>query len=365
MEIDSESFLEIMKKNFNLKTVKTELGEGIKIDCYSAFIYSTITGSGYLENSVFPFTPKGLLKIFYNAFNYNFITGIFDNTSLKYTPYNLYLSRRYLFEGEKVIIPVEFNSEIELQRKLEYFIEKKGNEKNNYLIQRIELSKKGNGMEPFLEYLCSEYFRKEGYLVETQIPLSYRDGTPDFGGYRIFKFQEYLHNTNLPLSNIHIIELAMLRLRLIMEEKNNRKISSDFFIIGEAKTSTLEMKEQLKKYMGTKIFNEGYQISPGNLKSYPHFGSLEIDKNYKIIVKEPEIINNNIDKNLQKEYSLWLSNYLKYYLISNLTNDEFNEFYVEKNKSIISGKEDLISFINNLEYDEIIKKIKEICYGSV
>jgi len=99
MEIDAKVYLKIMKKNFNVEIVQTELGKGIEMNCYSAFIYSAITGSGYLENPTFPFSPKGLMKLFYNAFNYNLVTGIFDNTNLKYTPYNLYLSRKYLFEG--------------------------------------------------------------------------------------------------------------------------------------------------------------------------------------------------------------------------------------------------------------------------
>ena len=60
------------------------------------------------------------------------------------------------------------------------------------------------------------------------------------------------------------------------------------------------------------------------------------------------------------EYSAkWLLNYLKYYLIANLTNDEFIEFYNERKKEKISGIKDIIDFINGLTYEDILTKIKE------
>ena len=94
MEIDAKKFIQIMSSNFDLEIVETKIGKGIKMDCFRAFIYSTVTGSGYLDNPVFPFTPKGLMKLFYNAFDYKFVTGIFDNTSLKNTPYLLSKAKR-------------------------------------------------------------------------------------------------------------------------------------------------------------------------------------------------------------------------------------------------------------------------------
>ena len=47
-----------------------------------------------------------MMKLFYNAFNYKFVTGIFENTTLNNTPYKLSLIKPYLFKGDKFIIPI-------------------------------------------------------------------------------------------------------------------------------------------------------------------------------------------------------------------------------------------------------------------
>src|SRR3989344_8998704 len=122
MEINSKEFIQIMGKNFGYNIIVTKLGRGVVVDPFTAFIYSTVTGAGYLDDPLYQFTPKGLMKLFYNALDYKFVTGIFDNTTLKNTPYIIAQSKTYLFEGDKVIIPVEFESEIELQKKLKKFV---------------------------------------------------------------------------------------------------------------------------------------------------------------------------------------------------------------------------------------------------
>ena len=360
MEIYADSFLKIMRKNFDYKSVKTELGEGIRMDPYSAFIYSAVTGARYLDNPDFPFTPKGRMRLFYNALDYNFVTGLFDNTSLYYTPYNISRSKPYLFKEDKIIIPIEFERDIDLIKISEDFIDSHRLDSTNYLIQRIEISKNGNGMEPFLEYLCSEFFKKEGYIVETQIPLSHKDGTPDFGGYFLIKFRKFIENFGLPLQNIHLLELAMIRIRI----KSNYLLDSktllfdDRFVVGEAKPNNASMKLQLIKYLKTGFFNEGYQLSPTNNKLSPFLGSLFIDSEYNVIVKKPTEENKFQLRDHQQKYSIWLLNYIKYYLISNLTNDEFNDFFIKNKKRKISSKHDIIDFINNLTYEDILNEIR-------
>ncbi|PIN88941.1 hypothetical protein COU57_06835 [Candidatus Pacearchaeota archaeon CG10_big_fil_rev_8_21_14_0_10_32_14] len=354
MEIDSKKFLEIMQENFSLPIVKTSLGEGIKMDCLGAFIFSSVTGAGYLDNPAYPFTPKGLLKLFYNALDYKFVTGLFDNTTIKNTPYNLSLGKKFIFESDKIIIPVEFNSERELQAKLKKFFSEVSNP-TDYIIQRIELSKKGNGMEPFMEYLICETMKKENYIVESQIPLSHREGSPDFGGYKI----KSLINSNISLNKIHLIELSMIRLGVKRNKLQGEKCSS--FIVGEAKTSTTEMLKQLNKYLNTKFFDEGFEIHPSkNVASKDYLNLFTIDSNNKILLIRRKSKIKLFDEKRQKEYEDWLSNYVKYYLIANLTNDEFDRFYQDYNHKQISSINDIVKFVNNLTYEEIFKKIREV-----
>ena len=252
MEIYKNEFFNIFKKNFSYEIVDTPLGIGVKMDCYNAFLYSVVTGAGYFDNPVLPYTPKGLLKIFYNAFNYNFVTGIFDNTTLKNTPLNLSLSKSYIFNGDKYIIPIEFEKDIELH---EYLDEKfdelisKNIRTTDFLIQRIETSKYGNGMEPFMEYLAAESFKQKGYIVENQIPLAHSLGSPDFGGYKIKECFDFLNDFNLFQSGFHIIELSLLRIKTNNYNHNFEKVKpfEQNAIVGEAKTATKRMVTQLKK----------------------------------------------------------------------------------------------------------------------
>src|SRR3989338_8041175 len=104
MEINSKEFIQIMGKNFGYNIIVTKLGRGVVVDPFTAFIYSTVTGAGYLDDPLYQFTPKGLMKLFYNALDYKFVTGIFDNTTLKNTPY-LISQAKYSINGS---IPFPF-----------------------------------------------------------------------------------------------------------------------------------------------------------------------------------------------------------------------------------------------------------------
>jgi len=231
MEIGAKEFIKIMNKNFGFKIVKTKAGKGIQMDPFSAFTFSLVTGSGYLDNPIYPFTPKGLMKVFYNALDYKVVTGLFDNSTLKNTPYLLSKAKKFIFNSEKIIIPVEFRSDVELKDKLKKFVAEIDDEPTKYIIQRVEKSKKGNGMEPFMEYLACEVMRHNNFIVETQIPLSHSTGSPDFGGYKLELF------SNIPLNQIHLIELAFIRLGKSITK--NKKQNENKLIVGEAKTSRL------------------------------------------------------------------------------------------------------------------------------
>lgn len=360
VEIDNNNFFEIFRQNFNFEIVETCVGIAIKMDSYNAFLYCNITGAGYFDNPVLPFTPKGMMKLFYNAFNYKFVTGIFENTTLNNTPYKLSQIKPYLFKGDKFIIPVEFNTEIELQRKLKQYRNEliaQNIPTTDFIIQRIEKSKKGNGMEPFMEYLTCETFKKYGYVVENQIPLAHSIGSPDFGGYKTKEYIDFVSKYNcLPLG-FHIIELAMLRLFKGRKCHINATELSNDAVVGEAKTSTNKMTEQLLKYLNTSLFSEGYEIHPFKLSpNQRFFGLVTLDDDFKIKLIKPGIKYTEYANILSKEdYFSWLNNYLKYYLIANLTNDELNEFYHSKVGDKIGTPEDIINFVNGCSFEEIYR----------
>ncbi|MFH2026783.1 MAG: hypothetical protein ABIK30_13380 [bacterium] len=351
MEINSTVLVDILNKNFGYPIVNTQIGYGVIVDCRTAFLYSIVTGAGYLDNPLYPFTAKGLMKVFYTAIDYKFVTGLFDNTTLKNTPYILSKAKPYLFSGDKIILPVEFKTEIELQDKLKQFSQKEA-KPTDYLIQRIECSKQGNGMEPFMEYLACEIMKREGYIVENQIPLNHSTGSPDFGGYSLSKEIPPFFNS------IHLVELSLIRLGFEIDKSTTG--TKMWTVVGEAKTGTMEMKKQLDKYLATHLFDEGFEIHPSKKRpSSNYVGLITIDDQLKIKVvlrKEQK----KLSDERQQDYFEWLRNYIKYYLIANLTNDEFGDFYRRKMDAPISSKESIVAFVNGLSFEEILAKISKV-----
>ena len=365
MELDRESILKIFQNNFNYQIVDTLIGKAIKMNWYDAFLYCNVTGAGYLDNPVMPFTPKSMMKILCNAFEYNFVTGIFENTNLKNTPINMKKTKPYLFEGDKYILLEEFNKEIELSERLYKYIStlKENNcRPTDYIIQRIETSKKGNGMESFMEYIACEIYKSRGYIVENQIALTHDVGSPDFAGYFIKEIADCMQVNGLLNPGFHIIELALLRLNNVYTDSNTKKLElerNNSVVVGEAKTSTNIMKKQLEKYTNTGLFEYGIELHPDKKNSSKEeFGLITFDSNYRILVNEPkskeEIYNPKYKK---EEYYKWLTNYMKLYLIANLDNEEFNNFYIKKMKKKINSTGDIIELIKECSIEELVKVV--------
>ena len=353
MELNEKSIYKIFEKNFSFPIVDTIIGKAIKMDPISAFLFSNVTGAGYLDNSTYPFTPKGVMKILRQAFKYNIVTGIFDGQNLFYSPTELISKKDYLFKNEKYVVLIECNSEQEFREETQkYFDILKHNkiETADYIIFRIEAWKNGNGMECFLEYLACEYFRKKGYIVENQIPLVHAVGTPDFGGFK----------TNDSNHGFHLIELSMLRITKNLDLLNHLKVTH--VIVGEAKTSTTIMASQLEKYLKTGVFYKGYEMHPEKrLATKDCFGLLNINDSYLVHVQEPATAYNNCGKNLfdYDEYLSWYENNLKFYILANLTNEELKQFIEEKSPRGKYNQKKIVAVVLLTPINEIIKFVKE------
>jgi hypothetical protein len=354
-EINKQAIINIFKENFDFEIVETALGDkAIKIPTRDAYIFSSVTGASYLDNAIYPFSPKALQKLFYNAFLYNFVTGIFDNTSLKHTPYLLSKAKPFLVSGEyKYIVPIEFDDEQFLQEKQQEYLALENH--TDHIVLRIETSKNGNGMEPFLEYLAGEYFKKRGFIVENQIPLAHSLGSPDFAGYGLSKAKKTLSSLGFG-NGFHIIELALFR--TLPPSLPNENISASELIVGEAKATNVNMTRQLTKYLDTGLFDYGFEIQP--YKEEPNqssFGLFSLDGNHKFKFLPPTSHHKYKEKYSRDEYIEWLYNYLKFYLIANLSNDEFNKYYFDKVGEKISSQEDIAIFVESLTFESIVEQI--------
>jgi len=361
MRLDKDNVLKILNRNFGFKIVNNSIaGDVIKLSAPDAYLYSSITGHPYLCNLTGGFSPNGLMQVFNQANSYNMVSGMFDRTGrFKYTP--LLMSKEYPFitEAEKFIVPLEYSKHSEYETKRKILFEKlknNGFDPANFIICTIKKSTSGYGMEPFCEYVTSEYFRRRGYLTETQIPFYYNGGTPDFAAYDFPEVLDILRKNGLIPLGATLIELSTFRLFRNKKSKLQESKETEA-LVGEAKTSSREAIKQIRKYLGKKIFNRAYEIIPHKDKPEVICGLITFNDYGDVVVyeaKEAPLVN----KKVQTDYFEWLGNYIKYFLLANLDNSEFDKFYEGKTgREFPTGTESLISFVNNLKYEEIIKEI--------
>lgn len=357
-DLTPKDILAIFKENGLFSVEKTPIGECIKMPALDAFIFGDITGSAYIDNPVFPYTTKGLLKIYYNTMDYNRVSGVFEANKLCYTPRKLSGERPFLFDSEyKYIIPISFNTESELQNKLDY-IYNSVDRPTDYMVMRIEASKKGGGLESFMEYIACLVFRNNGFIVENQVPLSHSTGSPDFSAVKLDSISSELRS--IIQTGFYTLELSLLWLKkayIYHDSLDDEKLNgiSNKIIVGEAKTSTTIMESQIKKYLRTGLFNSAYELHPNKTNpSNSSFGLIHFTNDHQIKVEEADALANYSDSN-QKGYKEWLKNYIKTYLFINLDESEIEAMMAAK--GLKYGQNDISDFVNNLTYQEIIERI--------
>jgi hypothetical protein len=349
--IHSNDIVEILNTSFGFEIIETQIGLGVISNPYDAFIFSSITGAGYLENKIFPFTPKGQMKVFQNVFENKFVTGLLENFSFRYSPYYLNTSREYLFKGSKIIVPVEFENEQELRVKLDLLTESNN---SDYIILRLETYKKGFGLEPFMEYLACRFFNNLGYITENQIPLFPTVGSPDFGGFKNYTGFE-LSGLELFNKGFNILELSLIRLFNLIE---SQQIFNDkpHIIVGEAKTSTTNINKQIQKYIETELFNESIEIFPFYQSSSSN-SSFYIDSNHKLRYEKKSIL--KVDFAKQNSYLDWMKNYFKYYILSNYSNDEFRLYFKSVTGLEYNENKLMTDFIEQISISSLIGDLKK------
>lgn len=351
MELDAKTLLKIFSAELGCEIAETCVGKAVKMSAVDAYLFANVTGASYLSNPIYPFTPKGTTKMLREAFRYHFVTGMFDNGRLAYAPSAIRAKHAYLFEGDKFILLEELQNEEAYRAAVSEYISKIstcGSDPCNFLVYRIEVSKKGNGMEPFLEYLACEHFKREGYIVENQIPLTHAVGSPDFGGYKLQNARR----------GFHLIELAMMRITGNYALADD--LSIDRLIVGEAKTSTTMMAGQLAKYLNTTIFSKGYEMHPSKREpSFPYYGLFHIGNDYRVNCMEPSAPYQAVgDHPFDVEaYLHWYGNYLKLYIAANLTDDE-RKTMVERRFGKYS-LEKLVAAVDAMTVKEIMQTVKE------
>jgi len=359
MSLSQKDILEVFKQNFLYEVVGTPFGEAVKMPAYDAFIFSNVTGAGYLNDPLYPFSPNGLLKVLNKALNHSFVNGLFENFAPKNTPWMLSQTKSFLFDTpHKFIVPIEYTSKQTLTDRLEH-ISTEVTAPTDYLIFGIDTSKRGNGMEPFLEYLACQHYSKAGYIVETQVPIAHDVGSPDFAGYRIPGLAQ-----SLPAhlqKGCHLIELAMLRVSLDRHVAHACVRGATHMIVGEAKCFPGQATGQLDKYTATGFYDEGLEIYPARGTAQTSYGVLNLAEDYSLQFAAPTKPL-TVDADKQQAYAGWLGDYMKFYLLANLDGREFNELAQQVIGAPVADAGSMIRFIQIVSVETLVEKSR---HGSV
>jgi hypothetical protein len=364
MNIDAENILKILNTNFDFKIIEDDVvGNVIEMEPAEAYYYSVIVGSPYLNNPDLPFDPKGKQTVFIHALSYTLVTSFFyiDENGFPYpwnTPKEHAEKYPFITTGKKWILPlnIKFSHKLEHRKKIFDSLLEAGKNPYDYLLTEVRLDTEGYGLEPFLEYVVSNYYRKNGYISETQIPLFYGKGTPDVGSFKIPILMSTLRKNGLVNKGAFLIELASLSTFKPKLSRSNYTEGDLDIIVGEAKLKSIDAQNQITKYVSTGLFSKAYEIIPDK-KTPTKFGLITFDKDGRLQIINP-LIHRNINKSAQDEYIKWFSNYIKYYLLGNLTRTEFMETLQSLAGSEKVSAEKMIQVVNSQSLDNIIKVIK-------
>jgi hypothetical protein len=360
-EICATRVLEIFK-NLGFELIDTSVGTAIVFEPHNAFIFSVVTGTSYLDNNDFPFTAKGLTKLFNYVFASEPIWGLIDGKHMGFTPRNISLNRPYVFDGPKYILPLDIRTEEDSHQ----WISRSRTalkDPENYMLFRVETWKSGNGMEPLLEYIACHIFRQCGYLVETQVPLTATSGSPDFVAISNTSLMQGISDfLGCQIGGLHIVELAMLfqskKKDFFWPNPSSRNLTSTATsVVGEAKVGGVNPKSQLDKYFLTNFYSHQFAL----LDRHPVDQDLEQsylyvsdDNDIKFIevtsAKASRFKTNEFDR-----YYKWYQHCAKCYLLANMSEDQL----MGLNRKIVAGVhgspvESMMQLARDLEIGEIL-----------
>jgi len=326
-----------------------------------AYMYSAITGSQYLSDHdpALHFSPKGLQSVFSLYHSKELSTGLFicNNEDIKFhhTTLNIVQEWPFIKLEDKYVIPLEVTSSTELSAKQSLYrkLIEAGKKPSNYLVTLIRTDTLSGGMEPFLEYVVCRYFKESGYITENQIPLRYGIGTPDVGAFHMPEILTKLRDRGYADPGAFLLELASLSVFGKSSHKVRQKNLNEDLVVGEAKPPTMsaQTERQLDKYSSIGLFDRYYRILPSPVRNLSKYGLITFNEIGKITVLEGRITF-PINRIERRRYITWSENYLKYYLLSNLSWPDFCKILDQKGLKLT--KKSVINAVNRLEFDKVL-----------
>jgi hypothetical protein len=346
-KINNQHFFDIFRENFNFESADIEGRACLKMCAYEAFVFSTISGAQYLDSVVFPFTSRGLMKVFHSHKNLRMVTGLWSGLLPFYSPRNLNLERPFLGSGVKYIFPVSFDSETEYQLAISKLY-KLQSYPGEYLVYRIESSKVGSGQESLLEYLACEYFRNMGFLVDSQIPMPQQFGSPDWMALDIRNDNFFEYNSH----GGYLFERAMRNFEkcdLVHTKMNKSLRPSGNSIVGEAKVVSSTARKQISKYLTSGLFDQAILSTVDfQEEAAQSLSQIYLDSAWRLEIDLVKGVDSWKQTELFREFVDFVDLLLRFYYLSQLSNQQIIECI----------RLDL--FDSNVEQRELIETVKSV-----
>ncbi len=361
MLFSKEALVQTLRKNFNYKLVNDKIfGNLIELDTRIAYRLCLTTNTYYLND-------KYGLRLFgrfitYNHRNFSLNQGLFllNPRTQKFSesqPLVLFKQFPFIYRGAKKLIFVDSQITHEIiQRKFET-ISSAGLNPEDYIVNLIH--RDGSQWEHYFEFMASEYFIKNGYFTDIQLPWSYH-GRPDFGIYKHPNI-DILKSMGLIKCGALILELSALRLFNKIDFNFNNINNSDNgaydeFVVGEVKTK--QTKTRILEYLKTGLPFRGYEFIPNKENREVFCGLIKIDENNIIqIQKSPE--NKYINYEKIQEDSDWFNCYLKIHLLGNLYSSEIQDLMSQQINESLLNFTNLNKLVKKVNALTILKRIKD------
>ena len=371
-------------EDLGFKKIETQDYTFMKMPLADALRFSIINGASFINNSVGT-TLKGRSEVFIHR-------AIFQNNSLIYSPglfgrdidgvlcegnslYQLYKKFPEIFSGQyKYLLLIKINtgqrSNIEEDLFKQFSILHSKNPEVDYYnpnnILLFKIFDKGTNLEPFLEYLTSNFFNKQGYITENQVPWFQQKyelkgrmingGIPDFSAFK-FSFLNKLAEYGFYSEGMPIEEFGLMFLKA---ESKPTKVNVSYELkLGEVKTSKSskpQISKQLNQYSEARLANELFGIIPDETIGFQKFGLINFVNGLQYQPKKMS----DLDKDLRKKDESWMKIYVKIILLSNIEISKVKEYIYTKTKKDISKitSQDLLKSIIESDDDEFLEMIK-------
>jgi len=233
----------------------------ITLDRATAFEFSSFTGATYVDNATFPFSPRPHLKLFDKPFSLEFVTGMFENGQAISSVQKITENYPIVSATKYKLVLCPFETESEWRTQLRSLLHAQSQDEP-FLALRLEVSKKGWGLEPLLEWAFAMELKSNGLITESQVPFGLGVGTPDTQGF-ISHFSRQLIEvvTGKKLATLSIPELLGYHFFGPASTSHGIWKGDSIVVIGEAKTGGSSAAKQLKKYSDSGLLDIAYFLS--------------------------------------------------------------------------------------------------------